>query len=179
MGKQWKHWQILFSWVLKSLQIITAAMKLKATCSLEEKLLGLINKLDTILKSRDITLPSNVHIVKVMFFPVDMCSYDSWTIKKAAVQSLSPVLLFATPWTTARQASLFFISSRVCSDSCPWVDDATQPSHLLSPSSPPVFNLSQHQGPFQWVRCLHQVPKVLELQLQHQSFQWIFRTDFL
>ena len=60
-----------------------------------------------------------------------------------------------------------------------WVSDAIQPSHpLLSPSSP-AFNLSQHQGLFQWVSSSHQVAKVLELQLQHQSFQWIFRTDFL
>ena len=58
------------------------------------------------------------------------------------------------------------------------VSDASQPSRLLSPS-PPAFNLSQHQGLFQWVRISHQVAKVLELQLQHQSFQWIFRTDFL
>ena len=49
------------------------------------------------------------------------------------------------------------------------VGDATQSSHPLSSPSPPAFNLSQH----------HQVAKVLELQLQHQSFQWIFRTDFL
>ena len=41
------------------------------------------------------------------------------------------------------------------------------------------LNLSQHQGLFQWVSSLHQVAKVLEFQLQHQSFQWIFRTDFL
>ena len=60
-----------------------------------------------------------------------------------------------------------------------WVSDAIQPSHLLSSPSPPAFNLSQHQDLFQWVRILHQVAKVLELQLQHQSFQWIFRVDFL
>ena len=58
------------------------------------------------------------------------------------------------------------------------VGDANQPSHLLSPPSP-AFNLSQHQGLFQWVSSSHQVAKVLELQLQHQSFQWTFRTDFL
>ena len=50
---------------------------------------------------------------------------------------------------------------------------------LCHPSSPPALNLSQHQGLFQWVSSSHQVVKVLELQLQHQSFQWIFRTDFL
>ena len=58
------------------------------------------------------------------------------------------------------------------------VGDAIWSSHPLSSPSPPVFNLSQHQGLFQWVNSSHQVAKV-ELQLQHQSFQWIFRTDFL
>ena len=59
------------------------------------------------------------------------------------------------------------------------VSDAIQPSHPLLSPSPPAFNLSQHQGLFQWVSSLHQRAKVLEFQLQHQSFQWIFRTDFL
>ena len=57
--------------------------------------------------------------------------------------------------------------------------DAIQPSHPLLSPSPPAFNLSQHQGPFWWVSSSHQVAKVLEFQLQHQSFQWIFRTDLL
>ena len=60
-----------------------------------------------------------------------------------------------------------------------WVGDAIQPSHPLSSPSPPAFNLSQHQGLFHSVSSLHQVAKVLEFQLQHQSFQWIFRNDFL
>ena len=60
-----------------------------------------------------------------------------------------------------------------------WVGDAIQPSHPLSSPSPPTFNLSQHQGLFKWVSSLRQVAKVLQFQLQHQSFQWIFRTDFL
>ena len=58
-----------------------------------------------------------------------------------------------------------------------WVHDAIQPSHPLSHRSPPALNLLQHQGLFQWVGSLHQVAKVLELQLQDQSFQWIFRVD--
>ena len=57
------------------------------------------------------------------------------------------------------------------------VGDAIQPSHPLSSPSPPAFNLSQLPGFFQRVSSSHQVAKVLEL--QHQSFQWIFRTDFL
>ena len=68
---------------------------------------------------------------------------------------------------------------RVHSHSCP----SSQWCHLAISSSvipsPLAFNLSQHQGLFQWVGCSHQVDKVLELQLQHQPFQWIFRTDFL
>ena len=61
-----------------------------------------------------------------------------------------------------------------------WVGDAIQLSHPLSSTSPYAFNLSQHQGVFhEWVSPFHQGAKVLELQLQHQSFQWIFRTDFL
>ena len=60
-----------------------------------------------------------------------------------------------------------------------WVSDAIQPSHPLSSPSPPTFNLSQQQALFQWVSSLHQVAKVLEFQLQHQSFQWTPRTDLL
>ena len=60
-----------------------------------------------------------------------------------------------------------------------WVSDDIQPSHPLSSPSPPSFNLSQHQYVFKWVSYLHQVAKVLEFQLQRQSFQWTFRTDFL
>ena len=57
-----------------------------------------------------------------------------------------------------------------------WVGDAIQPSHPPSSPSPPAFNPSQHQGLFKWVSSSQQVAKVLELQLQCQSFQWIFRT---
>ena len=68
----------------------------------------------------------------------------------------------------------------VYSNSCP-LREGCHPtiSSSVIPVSPFVFNLSQHQGLFQWVSSSHQVAKVLEFQLQHQSFQWIFRTDFL
>ena len=59
-----------------------------------------------------------------------------------------------------------------------WVGDAIQPSHPLSSPSP-ALNLSQHQDLFQWVSSPHQVAKVSEFQLQHQSFQWTLRTDLL
>ena len=60
-----------------------------------------------------------------------------------------------------------------------WVSDAIQSSHPLSSPSLHTFNLSQHQSLFKRVSSSHQMAKILEFQLQHQSFQWIFRTDFL
>ena len=69
------------------------------------------------------------------------------------------------------------LSSRWCH---PTISSSVTPfSSRLQLSPPPTFNLSQHQGFFQWVSSSHQVAKVLEFQLQHQSFQWIFRTDLL
>ena len=59
------------------------------------------------------------------------------------------------------------------------VGDAIQPSQPLSSPSSPAFNPLQHQGLFQWVSSSHQVAKIWEFQLQHQSFQWLSRTDFL
>ena len=65
-----------------------------------------------------------------------------------------------------------------------WIGDTIQPSHPLSSPSMPALSLSQHLGLFKWVTSLHQVAKVLEFQLQHQSFQWtpradLFRMDWL
>ena len=78
MGKQWKQWQTFFSWAPKSLQMVTAAMKLKGTCSLGEKLWQTYS----VLKSRDVTLLTKVCFIKAMIFPVVMYGYQSWTIKK-------------------------------------------------------------------------------------------------
>ena len=96
------------------------------------------------------------------------------------VQFLSHVWLFATPWTGSTPG--FPVRHQLLEATQTYihrVGDAIQPSHPLSSPSPPAFNLSQHQGLFQWVGSSHQVAKVLEFQLQYQSFQWIFRTDIL
>ena len=79
MKKQWKQWQTLFSWAPKSLHMVTAAMKLKDTCSLEEKQ----RQLDSILKSKDISLLTNVCLVKGMVFPIVMYGSESRILKKA------------------------------------------------------------------------------------------------
>ena len=98
----------------------------------------------------------------------------------SSVQSLSHVRLFGTWWTAARQASLSIVNS--WSLSKPMSFESVMPSNhlilcrplLLLPS---IF--SQYQGIFKWVSSSHQVAKVLEFQLQHQSFQWTPRTDLL
>ena len=71
------------------------------------------------------------------------------------------------------------LSVGVCSDSCPLSQWCYLTKPPLQPSSPFAFNHSQHQGLFQWVGSFHQVAKILELQLQHQIIQWIFKVDFL
>ena len=79
MGKQWKQWLTLFFWAPKSLQMVIAPMKLR------HLLFGrkVMTNLDSLLKSRDITLLTKVHLVKAMVFPVVMYRCESWTIKKA------------------------------------------------------------------------------------------------
>ena len=77
MGKQC---QTLFWGVPKSLQMVTAAMKLKDAWSLEEKAM---TNLDSTLKSRHITLPTKVRLVKAMVYPVVTYGCESWTVKKA------------------------------------------------------------------------------------------------
>ena len=90
----------------------------------------------------------------------------------SSVQSLSRVQLFVTPWTAARQASLSITNSQSLLKLM-FIESvmAIQPSHPLPSPSPPAFDISQHQGLFKWVSSSHQVAKVLEFQLQHQSFQ--------
>ena len=80
MGKQWKQCQTLFWGAPKSLQMVTAAMKLNDAYSLEGKVMS---NLDSIFKSRDITLPTKVRLVKDMVFLVVMYRCESWTVKKA------------------------------------------------------------------------------------------------
>ena len=101
--------QILFSWAPKSLQMVTVAMKLRCL------LLGrkAMTNLDNILKSRDITLPTKVHLVKAMAFPVVMYGFESWTIKKAECQRIDVFELWCwgrllrIPWTARRSISPF------------------------------------------------------------------------
>ena len=104
MGKQWKQWKTLF-WGDPKEQMVIAAMKLKDACSLEEKAM---TNLDSILKSRDITFPTKVYLVKAMVFPVVMYGCESWTIRKAECRRTDAFELWCgrgllrVPWTARR-----------------------------------------------------------------------------
>ena len=116
----------------------------------------------------------NISCIEGRFFTTSTTS-----VQRSSIQLLSRVWLFATPWTAARQASLSMTNFQSLFKRIHQVSGAIQPSHPLSSPSPSTFNLFQHQGLFQWVSSSHQVAKLLEFQLQQESFQWIFRTDFL
>ena len=80
MGKQWKQCQTLFFWPPKSLQMGDCSHEIKRRLLLGRKVM---TNLDSILKSRDITLLTKVHLVKALIFPVVMYGCESWTVKKA------------------------------------------------------------------------------------------------
>ena len=101
-------------------------------------------------------------------------------VQFSSVQSLSRVQLFATPWNAAHQASLSITSSQ--SPPKPMSIESVMPSNHLSPSVVPFSFCLQSfpdQDLFKWVSSLHRVARVLEFQLQHQSFQWTPRMDLL
>ena len=138
-----------------------------------------------------------------LFFVFSLSGFGIW-VMVASWNQFGSVPSWAVFWKSFRRIDIQFSS---VSQSCPtlcnpmdcsmpglpvhrqlpeftqthvhWLSDAIQPSHPLLSPSPPVPNPSQHQSLFQWVNSLHEVAKVLEFQLQHQSFQWIFRTGFL
>ena len=104
--------------------------------------------------------------------------YNPWTYQFSSVTHSCPTFGDPMDYSTPRLPVPYQLRE-LAQTHVHQVSDAIQPSHPLSSPSPPAFNRSQHQGLFQWVSSLHQVAKVLELQLQHQFFQWTLRTDFL
>ena len=103
MGKQWTQWLTLFFWAAKSLQMVAVEIE-------RHLLLGrrAMTNLDSILKSKDITLPTKVHLVKAMVFPVVMYGSENWTIKKAECRRIDTFELWCwrrllrVPWTARR-----------------------------------------------------------------------------
>ena len=105
MGKQWKQCQTLFLGGSKITADGDCSHEIKSRLFLGRKVM---TNLDSILKSRDITLPTNVHLVKAMVFPVVMYRYESWTIKKAECRRIDVFELWywrrllRVPWTARR-----------------------------------------------------------------------------
>ena len=151
-------------------------------------------------------LASSVHEISLTRIQEWVANSFSWDLPDPGVKARSSTLqaysLPPVPWRKVKFSSVQF-SHSVCPALCNpmncsspglpvhhqlpeptqthvhWVGDAIQPSHPLWSPSPPALNLSQHQGLFKWVSSSHEVAKVLEFQLQHQSFQWTSRTDLL
>ena len=114
------------------------------------------------------------------WFIFDSHKYILDAVQFSSVQSLSHVWLFATPMNHSMPGlPVLHQLPEFTQSHVHWLGDAIQPSHPLSSPFPTALNLSKHQGLFKWVTSLHQVAKVLEFQLQHQSFQWAFKTDLL
>ena len=117
------------------------------------------------------------------FISLSMSRLLGWFYKGSSVQFSSVVqscptlcvpITCSTPGLPVHHQVLEFTQTHVHR-----AGDDIQPSHPLPSPSPPAPNPSQHQGLFQWVNSLHELAKVLEFQLQDQSFQWTPRTDFL
>ena len=128
-----------------------------------------------------------VEVSRTKNFPGKMVISGDWQLiwsglsagsELSSVQVLSHVWLFVTPCTVACQASLSITNSQSLLKFMS-IESVMPSENLILCPSLLAFNLSQHQGLFQVVSSSHQAAKVFELQLQHQSFQWIFRTDFL
>ena len=130
-----------------------------------------------------------LNIVKTNTLEMDRCVYPITFMAKeimnsvlflfSSVKPLSSVQHFETPLTDHARLPCTSPAPRAAQTHVHRVGDIIRLSHPLLSPFPPAFNLSQHQGLFKWLISSHQVAKVLEFQLQHQSFQWIFRTDFL
>ena len=111
--------------------------------------------------------------VEIMIFDVKVMSVQFCSVTQSCPTLCDP-MDFSRPGFPVHHQFLEIAQTHVH-----WDSDAIRPSHPVSPPSPPAYNMSQHQGLFQWVSSSHQVAKILEFQLQHQSFQWMFRTDLL
>ena len=178
-GKKWTERQILFSLARKITEDSDWSHEIKRFLLLGRKAMTYLN---SILKSKHITLPTKVPIVKAIVFPVVMYRYESWIIKKDEHRRTDTFELWY--WRRLFQFSRSLVSNSLqphelqyARPPCPSpttkftlthvhrVGDAIQPSHPLSSPSPPAPNPSQHQSVFQWVNPSHEVAKVLEFQL--------------
>ena len=146
----------------------------QSTVQLRENLTKIYMIQNWLLIEKNLPADSWTLINAYSFKPVSsgvLCNFSS--VAQSCLTLCDP-MDYSTPGLLVHHQLLRFTQTYVH-----WVGDAIQAPHPLSSPYPPTFNLSQHQGFFQWVNSSHEVAKVLEFQLQHQSFWWISRTDFL
>ena len=129
------------------------------------ELFGELNKTDHVKHYRQFLVPSS-SILGYHCHPPHHPNYFSPVQLLSCVRLCDPID-YSTPGFPVHHQLPEFTQTHVH-----WVSDAIQPSHPLSSPSLPAFNLFQHQGLFKWISSSHEVAKVLELQLLHQSFQW-------
>ena len=166
-----KETLLLFSrsFVSDSATSWTAACQASLSFMISWSLLKLMS-IESVMPSNHLVLccPLCCLLLPSIFPNIRVFSNESpFLIQFSSVQSLSPIWLFATPWTTAWQASLSITNSWSLLTHVHWVSDAIQPPDPLFSPFPPTLSLSQHQGLFKWISSSHQVAKVLEFQLQY------------
>ena len=239
MGKKWKQWQIFFSWAIKSLWMVTAAMKLKdapwqksngkprkhvkkqrhhfADKGPSSQSYGFSSSNVRMWESdhKEGWLPKNWCFQTVVLKKILESPLDSMKVKPINPKGDQPWIFIGRTdaealilWPPDEKRRLIGKDPNAGKDwgqeekgatedewlnesgdeRMRWVicqhhqlPESTQAHvhHPLSSPSPPTLNLSQHQGLFPWVSSLYQVAKVLEFQLQYQSFQWTPRIDLL
>ena len=127
-------------------------------------------------------LPNSIYNLKILFFVYQFLSCSKMFIYQFSSGQFSCSVMSDSLQLMACSTPGFQVHHQLPELSqthVHWINDAIQLSHSLSSPSPPTFNLSQHRGLFQGLVISHQVAEIFVFQLQHQSFQWIFKTDFL
>ena len=176
MGKQWKQWQTLFSWAPKSLADSDCSHEIKRHLLLGKKAM---TNLDSILKSRDIILPTKVHLVQAMVFPVVMNGCESWTTKKAEHRRIDVFELWCwrrllrVPWTarTSKQSILNEINPQFSLEGLMLKLKLQNFDHLMrrTDSSEKTLMLGKIEGRRRWgrqrMRWLDGITNLMEISL--------------
>ena len=129
--------------------------------------------------NRSYCIIGNGQWVYFLCYSITFCSFILYITSVQFSSQSYPTVIFHPMGCSTPGFSVRYQLSDNAQTHVLWFGDAIQPSHPLPSPSLLAFNPSQHHGLFQWVSCSHQVAKVLELQLQHLFFQWIFRIDFI
>ena len=167
---------IIFIFVARNRYFVSLKEEHKIWSQKELLIHNMIDSLSSFIMSSDISLPVNYKLESLYCITISVFVVLSFQF--SSVAQSCPTLCEPMDYNTLG-LPVHHQLPELAESHAHQVSDAIQPSHPLSFPSLPAFSHSQHQGLFQWVSSSHQMAKVLEFQLQHQAFQWIFRIDFL